>query len=156
MLAIAASSSSRNASATVGLRAKYQARAPSASSAASGCSRTTWLATRSARQACLHHFPRNALHGAGIELLSAAFDLNAPGLLDTCFHVHVEALDQCANQVGALLLRQRQCLTKDFVSRSRHGQSLLLRQTKRNVPSNGVHRTKPLSALAKITNAIRR
>src|SRR5438270_9562735 len=67
MFAIAASSSSRNASATVGLRAKYQARAASALSAASGCSRTVWLVTRSARQASLHHFPRNALHGAGIE-----------------------------------------------------------------------------------------
>ncbi len=78
MFAIAASSSSRNASATAGLRAKYQARAASASSAASGCSRTVWLVTRSTRQASLHHFPRNALHGAGIELLGAALDLSAP------------------------------------------------------------------------------
>ncbi len=93
MFAIAASSSSRNASATVGLRAKYQARAASASSAASGCSRTVWLATRS--------------------------------------------LNQRANQIGAILFRQRQCLAKNFVSRNRHGQSLLLRRTKRYVPSNG-------------------
>ena len=34
-----------------------------------------WLVTRSARQTSLHHFPRNALHGAGIELLGAALDL---------------------------------------------------------------------------------
>src|SRR5205807_9264815 len=136
MFAIAASSSSRNASATVGLRAKYQARAASASSAASGCSRTVWLVTRSARQASLHHFPRNALHGAGIELLGAALDLSAPGLPDTFLNLDVEALNQRANQIGAILLRQRQSLAKEFVSRCRHGQSLLLRQTKRYVPSS--------------------
>src|SRR5204863_9067761 len=92
------------------------------------------LVTRSTRQASLHHFPRNALHGAGIELLGAALDLSAPGLLDTFLNLDVEALNQRANQIGAILLRQRQCLAKDFVSRCRHGQSLLLRQTKRYVP----------------------
>src|SRR6266699_248601 len=137
MFATAASSSRRNASATVGLRAKYQARAACASSAASGCSRTVWLATRSARQACLHHFPGNALYGAGIELLGAALDLSTPGLLDTFLNLDVEALNQRANQIGAILFRQRQCLAKNFVSRNRHGQSLLLRRTKRYVPSNG-------------------
>ena len=39
---------------------QYQTRAASASSAASGCSRTARLTTRCAREACLHHFPRNA------------------------------------------------------------------------------------------------
>src|SRR5437667_12058364 len=110
--------------------------AASASSAASGCSRTVWLATRTARQACLHHFPGNALYGAGIELLGAAPDLIAPGLLDTFLNLDLEALNPRANQIGAILLRQRQCLAKDFVSRCRHGHSLLLRQTKRYVPSN--------------------
>jgi hypothetical protein len=64
MLAMAESNSSRNASATIGLRAKYQRLDASASSAASGCSRTGRSPTRGAREAFPHHFPGNALHGA--------------------------------------------------------------------------------------------
>src|SRR5205814_1284163 len=83
-----------------------------------------------------HHFPRNALHRAGIELLGAALDLSAPGLLDTFLNLDVEALNQRANQIGPILLRQRQCLAKDSVSPCRHGQSLLLSQTNPYMPAN--------------------
>src|SRR6266850_4385462 len=78
------------------------------------------LATWSAREALSYHVPRNALHGARLELACATLDLEPPGLLDTLLLLRVKAVDEHSDELGPIGLLKGQSFLEYVVSRSCH------------------------------------